>query len=87
MFGPPAGDDPATMIRASCRAQDEFLAIVSELVDEHDLHRYGGLLLTGVSGIINAELSGHFTTGNWRTSADELVDTLVTLIADGRPRA
>ncbi|WP_328354756.1 TetR/AcrR family transcriptional regulator [Streptomyces sp. NBC_00457] len=87
MFGPPAGDDPAMMIRASCRAQDEFLAIVSELVDEHDLHRYGGLLLTGVSGIINAELSGHFSTGNWRTSADELVDTLVMIIADGRPRA
>ncbi|MEU9876011.1 TetR/AcrR family transcriptional regulator [Streptomyces phaeochromogenes] len=86
MFGPPGGADPATMIRASCRAQDEFLAIVSELVDEQDLHRYGALLLTGVSGIISAELSGHFSTGNWHTSADEVVDTLVTIIADGRPR-
>ncbi|MFD0443212.1 MULTISPECIES: hypothetical protein [Streptomyces violaceusniger group] len=75
------------MISASCRAQEEFLAIVSELVDEHDQHRYGGLLLSSVSGIISAELSGHFTTGNWRTSADELVDILVTIITDGRPRA
>jgi AcrR family transcriptional regulator len=86
MFGPPAGEDPATMIRASCRAQEEFLAIVSELVDEQDVHRYGGLLFTGVSGIIGAELSGHFVTGKWRTSADELVDTLVTIVADERRR-
>ncbi|GGJ68415.1 TetR/AcrR family transcriptional regulator [Streptomyces brasiliensis] len=84
MFAPPAGDEPGSMIRASCRTQEEFLAIVSELVDEQDLHRYGGLLFTGVSGIIAAELSGHFATGTWRTSADELVDTLATIIADGR---
>lgn len=84
MFGPPAGEEPELVINASCRAQDEFLAIVSELVDDRDVHRFGGLLFTGVSGIIAAELSGHFDTGKWHTSADELVDTLVTIIADGR---
>ena len=84
MFGPPAGEEPGRVIRASCRTQEEFLAIVSELVDERDLHRYGALLFTGVSGIIAAELSGHFDTGTWRTSADDLVDTLVAIIADGR---
>ncbi|TJZ98939.1 TetR/AcrR family transcriptional regulator [Actinacidiphila oryziradicis] len=84
MFGPPAGEEPGRIIRASCRTQEEFLAIVSELVDERDLHRYGGLLFTGVSGIVAAELSGYFATGIWHTSADELVDTLVTIIADGR---
>ncbi|PSM40364.1 TetR family transcriptional regulator [Streptomyces dioscori] len=87
MLGPPAGEEPGKLISASCRTQEEFLAIVSELVDECDVHRYGGLLFTGVSGIIAAELSGHFETGTWRTSADELVDTLVTIIADGRLQA
>ncbi|MGW6796678.1 TetR/AcrR family transcriptional regulator [Streptomyces chartreusis] len=82
MFGPPVGEEPGTMIRACCRSQEELLAIVSELVDERDVHRYGGLLFTGVSGIIAAELSGHFATGTWHTSADELVDTLVRIIAD-----
>ncbi|MDH6522856.1 AcrR family transcriptional regulator [Streptomyces sp. SAI-135] len=85
MLGPPAGEDPGQMVAASCRAQEEFLTLVSQVVDEQDVHRYGGLLFTGVSGIINAELSGHFTTGKWRTSADALVDTLVTLIAHGQP--
>ncbi|MFE0420833.1 hypothetical protein [Streptomyces tendae] len=72
------------MISASCRAQEEFLAIVSDLVDERDIHRYGGRLFTGASGIITAELSGHFATVPWHTSADELVNTLVTIITDGR---
>ncbi|WP_225625879.1 TetR/AcrR family transcriptional regulator [Streptomyces werraensis] len=87
MYAPPAGEEPGTMIRASCRTQEAFLAIVSELVDEADVHRYGGLLFTGVSGIIAAELSGHFATGTWHTSADELVDTLAALIPAERSHA
>jgi AcrR family transcriptional regulator len=87
MFGPPAGEEPSSVVRASCRTQEAFLGIVAELVGEHDLHRYAGLLFTGVCGIISAELSGHFATGTWRTGAEELIDTLVALVAGRRARA
>ncbi|MFK4540426.1 AcrR family transcriptional regulator [Streptomyces tendae] len=83
MYATPAGEEPGTMIQASCRTQEAFLAIVCELVPEADLHRYGALLFMGVSGIIAAELSGHFATGTWRTSADELVETLAALVPAG----
>lgn len=79
MFTTPSGDSAAA-IRAAGRTLDEFMAIVAELVGDRDAHRYGALLFTGVTGIISAELSGHLTAEKWRTSADELVDTLVAMI-------
>jgi AcrR family transcriptional regulator len=79
MFGTPSGDTSAAM-RAAGRTLDEFMAIVAELVGGRDAHRYGALLFTGVTGIISAEHSGHLTAQKWRTSADELIDTLVAMI-------
>lgn len=74
--------DPAAAIRASVRFQDEFLAIVAALVGERNAHHYGALLLAGAHGIADMELSGHLGEDTWRTTADELVDTLVRLVAD-----
>ncbi|MGW1061921.1 TetR/AcrR family transcriptional regulator [Micromonospora rubida] len=77
----PAGD-PAAYVRAAGRFQDEFLAIVTALVGERNARHYGALLLTSAHGIAGMELSGHLDTDKWRTTADELVDTLVRMVAD-----
>lgn len=47
-----------------------------------DAWHYGALLLTSAHGIAGMELSGHLGTDRWRTTADELVDTLVRMVAD-----
>lgn len=80
MFSSPAGD-PTALARAAQRSQDESLAIVSELTGEQNARRYAALLLAGADGIANLELTGQFESGKWQTSADELIDTLVTMIA------
>jgi hypothetical protein len=74
--------DPAAAVRASARFQDEFLAIVASLVGERNARHYGALLLAGAHGIADMELSGHLGEDTWHTTADELVDTLVRLVAD-----
>ncbi|MFF5075557.1 TetR/AcrR family transcriptional regulator [Actinoplanes sp. NPDC000266] len=80
MFSRPPGD-PTALARAAQRSQDESLAIVAEMAGEQDARRYAALLLAGADGIANLELTGQFETDKWRTSADELIDTLVTMIA------
>lgn len=83
LFRPPTARDPAEAVRAAAgRFQEEFLAIVAELVGERDAGHYGALLLTSTHGITGMELSGHLDTDRWRTNADELVDTLVRMVAD-----
>lgn len=77
----PAGDQTAA-VRAAERFQDEFLAIVATLVGERDARHYGALLLTSAHGIAGMELSGHLATDKWRTTADELVDTLIRMVAN-----
>jgi hypothetical protein len=79
MFTTPAGD-PSALIRAAERSQDEFLAIVTELAGRADAYRFGALLMTAVHGIIGMEVSGHLTEEKWRTSPEELVDTLIGLL-------
>ncbi|MEF9908539.1 TetR/AcrR family transcriptional regulator [Streptomyces sp. P9-A2] len=74
--------DPAAAVRASMRFQDEFLAIVAAFVGEQNARHYGALLLAGAHGIADMELSGHLSEDTWRTTADELVDTLVRLVGD-----
>ncbi|MFE4415637.1 TetR/AcrR family transcriptional regulator [Streptomyces sp. NPDC056821] len=78
----PAGDPAADRIRAAGRFQDEFLAIVADLVGERNARHYGALLLTSAHGIADMELSGHLSTDKLRTTPDELVDTLVRMVAD-----
>jgi AcrR family transcriptional regulator len=76
----PAGD-PVAAVRAAERFQDELLAIVAPLVGEPNARHYGALLLTGAHGIAGMELSGHLDADKWRTTADELIDTLVRMVA------
>ncbi|WP_280890238.1 TetR-like C-terminal domain-containing protein [Streptomyces sp. LBL] len=74
--------DPAAADRAAERFQDEFLPVVAALVGEQDARHYGALLLTSAHGIAGMELSGHLDTDKWHITADELVDTLVRMVAD-----
>ncbi|MFJ9342122.1 TetR-like C-terminal domain-containing protein [Streptomyces sp. NPDC101733] len=78
----PADDPVADRMRAAGRFQDEFLAIVTALVGERNTRHYGALLLAGAHGIADMELSGHLRTDKMRTTPDELIDTLVRMVAD-----
>jgi hypothetical protein len=80
MFSSPAGD-PTAMARAAQHSQEESLAIVAELAGVQNAPRYAALLLAAADGIANLELTGQFETNKWRTSAEELIGTLVTMIA------
>jgi len=56
--------------------------IVAALVGEPKAGHYGALLLASAYGIADMELSGHLAADTWHTTADELVDTLVRIVAD-----
>lgn len=73
--------DPEAPGRAADRFQDEFLAIVAAVVGERDARHYGALLLTSAHGIAGMEHSGQLGADTWSTSADELVGTLIRLVA------
>ena len=76
-------DDPAEAVLATAeRFQDEFLAIVAALVGERDSGHYGALLLASAHGMAGMELSGHLGTDKWRTTSDELVDTIVRMVSE-----
>ncbi|MFG1605333.1 TetR/AcrR family transcriptional regulator [Actinoplanes sp. NPDC049265] len=83
MFATPAGD-PSAVVRAAGRAQDEFLAIVAELVGDQDARRIGALLMTSAHGITGMEVSGHLTAEKWGTSGDEIVTSLIEMIPKKR---
>jgi AcrR family transcriptional regulator len=82
MFTSPAGDSVAVhaATQAGERAQDEFLAIVGDLVGPQHAQRFGALLLTSAHGITDMEVNGHFSTDKWHVSAEELVSTLVAMV-------
>ncbi|WP_240137762.1 TetR/AcrR family transcriptional regulator [Streptomyces sp. MUM 178J] len=82
MFTSPAGDPAAihAATQAGDRAQDEFLAIVGDLVGAQHTSRYAALLLTSVHGITDMEVSGHLSADKWHITAEELVSTLVSMI-------
>lgn len=81
MFGRPAGD-PAAAVEAAQRSCDEFLPIVAAVVGEQNARRYGAILLTGAHGAAGLELSGLLSTDKWHTTAEELIDTLVAMVAE-----
>ena len=91
MFSYPVGDPAAihAATRAGERAQDEFLAIVGDLVGEQHAPRFAALLLTSAHGITDMEVSGHLSPEKWHVTAEELVSTLVSMIdrqaREGRP--
>ncbi|MFE9363060.1 TetR/AcrR family transcriptional regulator [Streptomyces sp. NPDC006978] len=78
----PADDPVADRLRAAGRFQDEFLAVVSGLVGERNTRHYGALVLTGAHGITDMELSGHLDPEELDATAEELIDTLVRMVAD-----
>ena len=79
MFTTPTGD-PAAAARAAERAQDLFLDIVGRITGPRQAPRYGALLLTSAHGITGLDLSGHLDLDKWHTNAEELIDTLISLL-------
>lgn len=79
MFTTPAGD-PTEAIRVAERAQNLFLEIVGRITGPGQAPRYGALLLTSAHGITGLDLSGHMDLDKWHTNAEELVDTLISVL-------
>ncbi|MEM6109963.1 TetR/AcrR family transcriptional regulator [Mycobacterium sp. 050272] len=79
MFTPPAGD-PTEAMRVAQRAQDLFLDIVGRITGPQQASRYAALLLTSAHGITGLDLSGHMDLDKWHTDAEELVDTLISVL-------
>ena len=79
MFSPPTGDPTATA-QAAQRMCDEFLAIVVAVVGEPNAQRCAAILLTGAHGAAGLETSGLLRTDKWRTTAEELTDTLIAVV-------
>ncbi|WP_051792610.1 hypothetical protein [Amycolatopsis jejuensis] len=77
------GCAPAAVVAAvgaADRAQDEFFAIVGDVVGARHVKRFTALLLTSAYRITGMEVSGHFSAERWRVPADGLVSALVTMI-------
>ncbi|MFE7356867.1 TetR/AcrR family transcriptional regulator [Streptomyces sp. NPDC057543] len=83
MFTAPDGDTAAidAAVQAGDRAQDQFLAVVGDLVGAQHTHHFAALLLTSVHGITDMEANGHLSAHKWQVTSDELVSTLVSMIA------
>ena len=81
MFSAPAGD-PSAVVRAAQRSCDEFLAIVETVVGERNAQRYSAILLTHAHGAAGLESSGLLRTDKWHTTADELIDALLAMVAE-----
>lgn len=80
MFSTPASD-PAAVVRAAQRTCDEFLAIVAAVLGEQHAQRYAAILLTGVHGAAGLESSGLLATDKWHTTAEDLTEALVAMVA------
>ena len=81
MFSTPAGDPEAA--GAAHRVENEFLAIVADMVGETDALRYGALLMSSAHGIAGLELSGHLAQEKWTVGGEQLVRMLVDAIGSG----
>ncbi|MGH2909376.1 MAG: TetR/AcrR family transcriptional regulator [Solirubrobacteraceae bacterium] len=77
LFTTPAAD-PTELVRAAERSNELFLGIVTECVGADEARRYGALLLTSAHGMAGLELSGHLASEKWRTTADDLIELLVS---------
>lgn len=86
MFTPPAGD-PGAVIEGAQRLCDEFHALAADIAGEHNADRYAAILLTGAHGVAGLESSGLLGTDSLRTSAENLIDTYITLLTEERPHA
>jgi AcrR family transcriptional regulator len=79
MFTPP-GADLTEAIRAAERTQGLFLDMVGRVTGPQRARRYGALLLTSAHGITGLDLTGHMDLDKWHTNAEELIDTLISVL-------
>lgn len=79
MFTTPAGD-PTEAMQVAERAQNLFLDMVGRITGPQQARRYAALLLTSAHGITGLDLSGHVDLDKWHTNAQELVDTLISVL-------
>ena len=79
MFTPPAGD-PTAARQVAERTQALFLDLVGRITGPRQASRYGAVLLASAHGITGLDLSGHMDLDKWHTNAEELVDTLISLL-------
>lgn len=79
MFTVPA-DDPGRLEEAAARSQQQFLAIVADIVRADDVRLYGALLMSAVHGIVGMDGSGHLAREKWRVTPEELLATLISTI-------
>jgi AcrR family transcriptional regulator len=86
MFSAPESD-PAAVVRAAQRLCDEFLAIVAAVVSDQDAQRCAAVLLTAAHGAAGLEMSGLLHTDKWHTTGDELIESLVAMVAEVHRRA
>jgi AcrR family transcriptional regulator len=82
MFTTPAGD-PTEAARVAERTQNLFLDMVGGITGPRHAQRYGALLLTTAHGITGLDLSGHLDLDKWHTTAEELVDTIISVLPKG----
>jgi AcrR family transcriptional regulator len=82
MFTTPTGD-PTAAVQAADRTWDLFVDIVGRVVGPEQGQRYGALLLTNAHGIASFESSGHLVWDKWHITAEELLDTIITLLPNG----
>lgn len=81
MFSTPAGTPAAA--EAASRLENEFLALVTEVVGESDAFRYSALLMCSAHGIAGMKLSGHLDKDKWKVSVEQLVRMQVNAIRSG----
>lgn len=81
MFTMPT-QNPEIAIEAAGRAQTEFLRVVGGVVGDEQAHLFGALLLTSANGIASMQASGHLSPQMWQTTPEDVVSTLVRIIAD-----
>lgn len=77
-------DDPAAGAAAS-RSQEQYLALVADVVRGPDARPYGALLMSSAHGIAGMELSGHLAKQKWRVDGDQLVRLLIEAISHQVP--
>lgn len=75
MFSTPADDPDAA--EAASRLENQFLALVTDVVGDEDTLRYGALLMSSAHGIAGLELSGHLSKQKWQVDGEQLVRMLV----------
>jgi AcrR family transcriptional regulator len=71
-------------VQAAERTQDLFLDMVGRLTGPRRARRYGALLLTTAHGITGLDLSGHLDLDKWHTNAEELIDTIISVLPKAR---